>query len=191
MDKVFENKNIVIGITGCIAAYKVCGLINYLVSEGANVEVIMTNAAKQFITPLTIETLSKHKVVDDMFERPDYIEVKHISLALKADLLIIVPATANIIGKIANGIADDMLSTTVMATKAPVILAPAMNNNMYENPIVQDNITKLKQYGYHFIEPDIGHLACGYEAKGKLPKTKSIVNYLRKELENENYRSIY
>lgn len=182
MENIFKDKNIVIGITGGIAAYKICGLISYLVSEGANVDVIMTSSAKQFITPLTLETLSKNKVVDDMFERPDYIDVKHISLALKADLFIIAPATANIIGKIANGIADDMLSTTVLATHAPVVFAPAMNNNMYENPIVQDNIDKLKRYGYHFIEPDVGHLACGYEAKGKLPKTKTIVDYLRKEL---------
>lgn len=179
---VFENRNIVIGITGGIAACKVCGLISYLVSEGANVDVIMTENAKKFITPLTIETLSKNKVVDDMFKRSDYIDVKHISLALKADIFIIAPATANIIGKIANGIADDMLSTTIVATKSKVVFAPAMNNNMYENPIVQANIKKLKEYGYYFIEPEIGHLACGYEAKGKLPKTKTIVDYLKGQI---------
>ena len=137
---MFNNLNIVIGITGGIAAYKACGIINYLKKEGANVDVIMTNNACKFITPLTIETLSGNKVVCDMFETPDYIDVKHISLANKADLFLIVPATANIIGKVANGIADDMLSTTIMATKSKVVFALAMNNGMYENKIVQDNI---------------------------------------------------
>ncbi len=176
---MFENLNIVVGITGGIAAYKACGIISYLKSEGANVNVIMTKNACEFITPLTIETLSKNKVVTDMFEIPDYVDVKHISLARSADLFLVVPATANIIGKVASGIADDMLSTTIMATKAPVIFAPAMNNGMYENPIVQDNIKKLKLYGYKFIEPSIGHLACGYEAKGKLPKNEEIINYVK------------
>ena len=145
---MFKDLNIVIGITGGISAYKACGIVSYLKKEGANVDVIMTKNACEFITPLTLETLSGNKVVTDMFKRPDYIEVEHISLARKADVFLIVPATANIIGKVANGIADDMLSTTIMATKAPVIFAPAMNNGMYENPIVQDNITKLKKYGY-------------------------------------------
>ena len=145
---MFKDLNIVIGITGGIAAYKACGIVSYLKKMGANVDVIMTKNATEFITPLTLETLSNNKVIVDMFDRPDYIDVKHISLARKANLFLVVPATANIIGKIANGIADDMLSTTIMATKAPVILAPAMNNGMYENKIVQSNIKKLKQYGY-------------------------------------------
>ena len=176
---MFKNINIVVGITGGIAAYKACSIINYFKSEGANIDVIMTKNACEFITPLTIETLSGNKVVADMFERPDYIDVKHISLARKADLFLIVPATANIIGKVANGIADDMLSTTIMATKAPVIFAPAMNNGMYENPIVQDNLEKLKSYGYKIVEPATGHLACGYEAKGKLPKSEEIIDYVK------------
>lgn len=176
---MFENLNIVVGITGGIAAYKVCGIISYLRKQGANVYVIMTRNACEFITPLTIETLSGNKVTTDMFKRPDYIDVKHISLANKADLFLIVPATANIIGKVANGIADDMLSTTIMATKAPVILAPAMNNRMYENPIVQNNLEKLKSYGYKIIEPSVGHLACGYDAKGKLPKNEEIIDYIK------------
>ena len=176
---MFKNKNIVIGISGGIAAYKACEIVNYLRSQGANVDVIMTKNACEFITPLTLETLSGNKVVSDMFERPDYIDVKHISLAKKADLFLIVPATANIIGKVANGIADDMLSTTIMATKAPVIFAPAMNNGMYENPIVQNNLEKLRLYGYLIIEPTIGHLACGYEAKGKLPNRDEIIDYLK------------
>ena len=177
---MFKNMSIVIGVTGGIAAYKVCGLINYLKSEGANIDVIMTKSATNFITPLTLETLSGNKVITDMFKRPDYIEVEHISLATKADLFLVVPATANIIGKISWGIADDMLSTTIMATKSPVIFAPAMNNNMYENRIVRENIERLKSFGYKFIEPDIGHLACGYEAKGKLPKTKTIIDNVKK-----------
>ncbi len=177
---MFKNMNIVIGVTGGIAAYKVCGLINYLKSEGAIIDVIMTKSATNFITPLTLETLSGNKVITDMFKRPDYIEVEHISLANKADLFLVVPATANIIGKISWGIADDMLSTTIMATKSPVIFAPAMNNNMYENRIVRENIERLKSFGYKFIEPDTGHLACGYEAKGKLPKTKTIIDNVKK-----------
>lgn len=176
---MFENLNIVIGITGGISAYKVCGIISYLRKQGANVYVIMTRNACEFITPLTIETLSGNKVITDMFKRPDYIDVKHISLANKADLFLIVPATANIIGKVANGIADDMLSTTIMATKAPVIFTPAMNNKMYENPIVQNNLEKLKSYGYKIIEPSVGHLACGYDAKGKLPKNEEIIDYVK------------
>ena len=190
---MFKDLNVVIGITGGIAAYKACGIVSYLKSEGANVDVIMTKNACEFITPLTLETLSGNKVITDMFERPDYIDVKHISLARKADLFLIVPATANIIGKVANGIADDMLSTTIMATKAPVIFAPAMNNGMYENPIVQNNLEKLRTYGYKIIEPSIGHLACGYEAKGKLPKSEEIIDYVkvlvkeRKKDEKNNY----
>ncbi len=178
---MFENINIVIGITGGIAAYKACSIISYLKNNGANVDVIMTENSTKFITPLTLETLSGNKVITNMFECPDYRDVHHISLATKADLFLIIPATANIIGKVANGIADDMLSTTIMATKAQVVFAPAMNNNMYENPIVQNNIERLKEYGYKFINPSIGHLACGYEAKGKLPKTAEIVKYLKKE----------
>ena len=177
---MFQKFNILIGITGGIAAYKACSLVSYFKSEGANVDVIMTKHATEFITPLTLETLAQSKVITDMFQRSDYIDVEHISLARKADLFLIVPATANIIGKVANGIADDMLSTTIMATKAPVIFAPAMNNQMYENPIVQDNIEKLRKYGYHFIEPSIGKLACGYEAKGKLPKTEQIIEDVKK-----------
>ncbi len=183
---MFENLNIVVGITGGIAAYKACGIVSYLKQEGANVDVIMTENACQFITPLTLETLSGNKVVVDMFERPDYMEVKHISLAKKADLFLVVPATANIIGKVANGIADDMLSTTIMATRSPVIFAPAMNNGMYENPIVQNNLEKLRSYGYKIIEPSVGHLACGYEAKGKLPKNEEIINFVKVLVKERN-----
>ncbi|MCI8547819.1 MAG: bifunctional phosphopantothenoylcysteine decarboxylase/phosphopantothenate--cysteine ligase CoaBC [Bacilli bacterium] len=176
---MFKNLNIVIGITGGIASYKACGIVNFLKKEGANINIIMTKNACEFITPLTLETLSGNKVIKDMFERPDYIEVKHISIAQKADVFLIIPATANIIGKIANGIADDMLTTTIMATTSPVIFVPAMNNKMYENKIVQNNIEKLKQYGYKIIEPSIGSLACGYEAKGHLPKKEEIIEYVK------------
>lgn len=177
---MLRNKNIVIGITGGIACYKVCEIISYLVKEGANVDVIMTKNAKEFITPLTIETLSKNKVITDMFEKREHIEVEHISLARKANLILIVPATANIIGKVANGIADDMLSTTIMATTSQVIFAPAMNNQMYTNKIVQDNIKKLKNYGYKFIAPIEGNLACGYKAIGKLAKKETIIDVINK-----------
>ena len=175
---MFKDLNVVVGICGGIAAYKACGIVSYLRGEGANVHVVMTENATQFITPLTLETLSQNKVVVDMFERPDHMEVEHISLA-KSDLFLIVPATANIIGKVANGIADDMLSTTIMATRAPVIFAPAMNDGMYTNPIVQDNLRKLREYGYKIIEPSVGKLACGYNAIGKLPKNEEIIDYVK------------
>lgn len=176
---MLKNKNIVIGMTGGIACYKVCELISYFVKEGANVDVIMTKNATQFITPLTIETLSKRKVVVDMFEKKEHMEVEHISLAKKADVMLIVPATANILGKVANGIADDMLSTTIMATRSKVIFAPAMNDQMYENLIVQENISKLKNYGYNFIPPIEGTLACGDFAVGKLAKKESIIEAIK------------
>ena len=183
---MIKGKNIVIGITGGIACYKACEVITHLVREGANVEVIMTKNATEFITPLTIETLSKHKVVVDMFEKKEHIEVEHISLARKADLIAVVPATANIIGKVANGIADDMLSTTIMATRARVVFAPAMNNEMYNNIIVQDNIAKLRKYGYDFVEPIEGNLACGYRAIGKLANKETIIAKIQKLLEVSN-----
>ena len=172
---MLKDKTILIGMTGGIACYKVCELITHLVREGANVEAVMTKNATEFITPLTIETLSKHKVITDMFEKKSHVEVEHISLARKADLIVVVPATANIIGKVANGIADDMLSTTIMATPAKVVFAPAMNNEMYNNAIVQDNIAKLKDYGYYFINPIEGNLACGYKAVGKLANKNTII----------------
>lgn len=180
---MLKNKNIVIGITGGIACYKVCEIISYLVREGANVDVIMTRNATEFITPLTIETLSKNKVVIDMFEKKKHVEVEHINLARKADLILVVPATANIIGKVANGIADDMLSTTIMATTSKVVFAPAMNNEMYNNKIVQENIKKLKKYGYEFINPIEGNLACGYKAIGKLAKKETIIEFVNKNLD--------
>lgn len=181
---MLKGKNIVIGITGGIAVYKACEIVSYLVHEGANVDVIMTKNATEFITTLTVETLSKNKVVIDMFEKKEHIEVEHISLARKADLILVVPATANIIGKVANGIADDMLSTTIMATTSKVVFAPAMNNQMYNNRIVQDNIAKLKKYGYEFVEPQEGNLACGYKAIGKLAEKDTIIKVVKDILES-------
>lgn len=180
-----KKKNVVIGIAGGIACYKVCDVISRLVKEGINVDVIMTKNATQFITPLTIETLAKNKVIVDMFNETDYTEVAHIRLAKKADLFVVVPATANIIGKVASGIADDMLSTTIVATKAKVIFAPAMNNQMYENKIVQDNIKKLKKYGYEFIEPVLGNLACGDKGVGKLASKETIIEKIMSELKGD------
>jgi len=170
-----HGKSIVVGVTGGIAAFKAAELVSSLVKQGAEVNVIMTKSAHKFITPLTLQTLSKNPVITDMFEEPKSWEVQHIALADKADLLAVVPATANLIGKIANGIADDMLSTTIMATQAPVLFAPAMNVHMYENLIVQKNIYNLQQLGYSFVEPDQGRLACGYEGKGRLAKIEKIL----------------
>lgn len=175
---MLKNKNIVLGVTGGIACYKVASLVGLLKKEGANVDVIMTKNATEFVGPLTFQTLSQNPVVVDMFEPIKTADVRHISLAEKADAIIIAPATANIIGKVANGIADDMLSTVIMACKSPVVFAPAMNNNMYENKIVQTNIAKLKEYGYGFVNPQVGHLACGTTAVGKLADIKTILEYL-------------
>ena len=146
------KKNILLGVTGGIAAYKALEIVSMLVKKDINVDVIMTENATKFVTPLSFQSLSQNMVTCDMFSEPKAFEIQHISLATKADLLLVAPATANIIGKVANGVADDMLSTTIMATKAKVIFAPAMNTNMYENPIVQNNIRKLKAFGYEFIK---------------------------------------
>ena len=172
---MLHNKTIVIGVTGGIAAYKACDVVSKLRKRGASVYVIMTEAASKFVAPLTFQTLSNHFVVSDMFAEQKTWEVEHISLAKKADLMVIVPATADIIGKLATGIADDMLTTTAMACRAPVMLAPAMNTGMYHNPIVQENIRKLTTLGYPFIEPVCGMLACGDEGEGKLADVDTIV----------------
>ena len=171
-----EKKTVVIGVCGGIAAYKACDIVSKLKKLDLNVHVIMTKSACEFVAPMTFQTLSQNFAITDMFEEPKTWDVEHISLAKKADTFLIVPATANVIGKIAGGIADDMLTTTVMATKAPVIIAPAMNTNMYENPIVQDNIEKLKGYGYKFVEPTSGRLACGDLGRGKLADVDDIVH---------------
>jgi len=173
-------KNILLGITGSIAAYKAADIANILTKSGYSVHVIMTAAATKFISPLTLQTLTKNKVETDMFEEFNYSEVNHIALAKKADLCLISPATANIIGKLASGIADDMLSTVVMAIAGkPIVIAPAMNTAMYENPITQRNIQTLKGFGYHFIEPKEAMLACGDLGKGALADIDSIMNTVK------------
>ena len=171
---MLKGKNIVLGVTGGIAAYKSVELLRLLTKAGADVHVIMTKSATEFVTPLTFQTLSMNPVTTDLFNLISEREIGHISLADRADLFIIAPATANIIGKVAGGIADDMLTTTIMATKAPVLFAPAMNVNMYRNPVYQENETKLKGHGYLFVEPIKGMLACGWEGEGKLQDPKII-----------------
>ncbi|WP_294350778.1 bifunctional phosphopantothenoylcysteine decarboxylase/phosphopantothenate--cysteine ligase CoaBC [uncultured Clostridium sp.] len=177
-----KDKCVVLGVTGGIAVYKALDVVSALRKKNVDVRVIMTKGATEFVAPLTFQSISQNLVVTDMFAEPKAWEIQHISLAQRADVFLVAPATANIIGKVANGIADDMLSTTIMATKAKVIFAPAMNTNMYENPIVQENIAKLKSLGYEFIEPDSGRLACGDIGKGKLPKPEVIVERVLTEL---------
>ena len=177
------KKQIVLGITGSIAAYKAAELASMLKKGGAEVHVIMTAAAAKFITPLTMQTLTKHKVYVDMFEEIAYEDVRHISLAQRADVFVIAPASANIIGKIAGGIADDMLSTVVMATRAPVLICPAMNTAMYENPIVQGNLDKLAGLeSYHFVQPKESLLACGDVGRGAMADVDVIVQEISKLL---------
>ncbi|MGP1448496.1 bifunctional phosphopantothenoylcysteine decarboxylase/phosphopantothenate--cysteine ligase CoaBC [Filifactor alocis] len=172
------EKNIVVGVSGGIAAYKACDVVSKLKKQGFKIDVIMTKNAQEFVSPLTFQTLSNQTVVTDMFETPSDWNVEHIELAKKADVFVIVPATANIIGKIANGIADDMITTTIMATEAKKVIVPAMNTKMYHNPIVQENILKLKRHGYYFIEPVSGLLACGDTGKGKMEDPTVIVEEL-------------
>ena len=179
---MLKGKTVVIGVSGGIAVYKTLDVVSRLRKLGVNVNVIMTKSATEFVTPLSFQSLSQNYVVCDMFEDPKTWDVEHISLAKRADVFLIAPATANVIGKIANGIADDMLTTTVMATKAKVLIAPAMNTNMYENPILQRNINTLKELGYNFVEPESGRLACGDTGKGKLASPETIVDEVVKLL---------
>lgn len=176
---MLTGKNIVVGVTGGIAVYKAVDVISKLKKMGANIDVIMTKSAKEFVTPLTFSSISQNRVIVDMFEQPVEWDIEHISLAKKADLFLIVPATANIIGKVANGIADDMLTTTIMATTSKVIFAPAMNTNMYNNTIFNENVNKLRENGYEFIDADSGRLACGDYGAGKLPQPEIIVDYVK------------
>lgn len=169
-----QKKCVVLGVTGGIAAYKACEILRLLQKQGIDVFVVMTKNACQFVTPLTFETLSGHPVAADTFARPATWEVEHIALAKRADLFLIAPATADIIGKMACGIADDMLSTTVMATRAPVMIAPAMNTGMWENPATQQNIATLVSRGVHVVTPATGHLACGDSGAGKLEDVSVI-----------------
>ena len=175
---MLKGKNIVLGVTGGIAAYKAGDIASRIVKLNGNVKVIMTENATKFVQPLTFQSITNNYVVKNMFDEPRTWDVEHISLAKEADLFLVAPATANFIGKIANGIADDMLTTTVMATKAKVLIAPAMNTNMYLNPIVQENMAKLKRLGYIFLDPKSGRLACGDVGVGKLEDPELIVEKL-------------
>lgn len=171
-----ENKNIVLGIAGGIAAYKSAELVRKLIKKGAHVNCIMTEAAQKFVTPLTFRTLSNNPVLTEMFGEPRQWNVEHIGIADLADLFMVVPATANILGKVCHGIADDFLSTSIMATKAPVLFAPAMNVNMYNNCVTQKNINELTRFGYHIVSPASGDLACGYQGEGRLAELDDIVD---------------
>ena len=175
-----------LGVTGGIACYKAVELVRLLVKDGFIVQVIMTRGAMEFVTPLTFQTLSGMPVATETFNLTQESEIGHINLADRADLFVIAPATANVIGKIAAGIADDLLTTVLMATQAPVLIAPAMNIHMYANPILQENIRKLRRLGYHFMEPAEGYLACGYEGKGRLPEPEKIVEEIRRLLKKKD-----
>ncbi len=182
------GKRIVLGVSGGIAAYKAAALTSKLTQAGALVHVILTESALQFIQPLTFQALSHLPVYTDTFTEPDPHVISHIELADKADLVLIAPATANVIGKMANGIADDMLTTTVLATKAPVMVAPAMNVNMYNHPAVIANMDKLTAYGYRFVEPGVGLLACGWIGKGRLAEPEEIVEAVRQWFASDETR---
>ncbi|AIF43811.1 bifunctional phosphopantothenoylcysteine decarboxylase/phosphopantothenate--cysteine ligase CoaBC [Virgibacillus sp. SK37] len=179
-----NGKNILLGVSGGIAAYKACALTSQLTQRGANVKVMMTEHAAKFVSPLTFQALSRNPVYVDTFDEKDPEKIAHIDVADWADIALLAPATANIIGKIANGIADDMLSTTMLATQAEIYIAPAMNVNMYAHPAVERNMQQLEGWGYHFIEPGAGYLACGYVGKGRLEEPESII----KAIENHQNR---
>lgn len=185
MRKILQDKTVVLGVTGSIAAYKIANLASSLVKKGADVHVIMTKNATNFINPITFESLTGNKCLVDTFDRNFEFSVEHVSLAKMADVFMVAPASANVIGKIAGGIADDMLTTTIMACKCHKIISPAMNTNMFENSIVQDNIQKLKDYGYEIIEPASGYLACGDTGAGKMPDPVVLESYIMKEIAME------
>ncbi|MFB4167552.1 bifunctional phosphopantothenoylcysteine decarboxylase/phosphopantothenate--cysteine ligase CoaBC [Virgibacillus sp. JSM 102003] len=171
-----KNKNILLGVSGGIAVYKACALTSKLTQQGANVKVMMTESATKFVSPLTFQALSRNPVYTDTFDEKDPAKIAHIDVADWADIAIMAPATANMIGKMANGMADDMLSTTLLATQASVYIAPAMNVHMYAHPAVIKNMKQLDEWGYHFIEPGAGYLACGYVGKGRLEEPESIID---------------
>ena len=183
LDKnTLKGKTAVLGVTGSIAAYKIVNLARMLRKLGANVQVLMTKNATEFITPLTFEQLTGNKCLIDTFDRNFQYSVEHVALAKQADVVLVAPASANVIGKIANGIADDMLTTTVMACPCKKIISPAMNHNMYHNPIVQDNLEKLARFGYEIIPPETGMLANGDSGDGRMPDERLLLEYILKEI---------
>lgn len=182
-----ENKCIIVGITGGIAVYKICYLVSSLKKQGYDVHVLMSKEAQEFVTPLTFQTLSNNKVITDMFTIDYTPDVHHISLAKKADLFVIAPATANVIAKVANGIADDMLTTTFLASNCKKLIVPAMNTQMLMNPVTQDNIQKCKNYGMHIFESNSGYLACGDVGKGRLPEPDEIEDEIKEVFEEDKF----
>lgn len=175
-----KGREIVVGVTGSIAAYKAAEVVSQLVQRGAGVTVVMTRSATQFIGPLTFQTLTRRRVMIDQFDLESVVDPTHISLTDEADLVVLAPATANVIGKAAHGIADDMLTSLLLAVSCPVLVAPAMNDRMWGHPAVKENIEILKKRGYKFLEPDSGFLACGTYAKGRLPNPAQIVSEIEK-----------
>ena len=178
---MLEGKTVLLGVTGSIAAYKIAYLASALKKQQADVHVLMTRNATNFINPITFETLTGNKCLVDTFDRNFQFQVEHVSIAKKADVVMIAPASANVIGKLAHGIADDMLTTTIMACRCKKFISPAMNTNMFENPIVQDNLKTLGHYGYEVIDPAVGYLACGDTGAGKMPEPETLLNYILRE----------
>ena len=178
---MLEGKTILLGVTGSIAAYKIAYLASALKKQHADVHVLMTRNATNFINPITFETLTGNKCLVDTFDRNFQFQVEHVSIAKKADVVMIAPASANVIGKLAHGIADDMLTTTIMACRCKKFISPAMNTNMFENPIVQDNLKNLEHYGYEVIDPAVGYLACGDTGAGKMPEPETLLSYIMRE----------
>ena len=178
---MLEGKTVLLGVTGSIAAYKIAYLASALHKLHADVHVLMTENATNFINPITFETLTGNKCLVDTFDRNFQFQVEHVSIAKKADVVMIAPASANVIGKLAHGIADDMLTTTIMACRCKKFISPAMNTNMFENPIVQDNLKTLEHYGYEVIDPAVGYLACGDTGAGKMPEPETLLNYILRE----------
>ena len=182
---MLQGKTVLLGVTGSIAAYKIAYLASALKKLHAQVHVLMTENATNFINPITFESLTGNKCLVDTFDRNFQFQVEHVSIAKQADVVMIAPASANVIGKLAHGIADDMLTTTIMACKCKKIISPAMNTNMYENPIVQDNLAILQHYGYEVIEPASGYLACGDTGAGKMPEPEMLLEYILREIAKE------
>ena len=187
---MLKGKTIVLGVSGGIAAYKSCELVRRLVERDAEVHVIMTKAAREFVTPLTFQALSGHPVHTDLFDLPQEHEINHISLADRADAIVIAPATADLIAKASHGICDDLVTTVLCVTRAPGIVAPSLNVHMWNNPITQKNVVKLRKHGFVVIEPESGPLACGYEGKGRLPEPETIVDLVEKTVSKKKIRQV-